>query len=40
MVHPKIIQKTTAIEDMIYAAYILAYKMHVILAISFYLGNH
>ena len=39
MVHPKIIQKTTAIEDMIYSAYTLAYKMYVISGNKFLFGK-
>lgn len=39
MVHPKIIQKTAAIEDIIYTAYTLAYKMYIISSSTFLCGK-
>ena len=39
MVPPKIIQKTTAIGDMIYTAYILAHKIYIISGNYFLFGR-
>lgn len=39
MVHPKIIQKTAAIEDVIYTVYTLAHKTHIISGNNVLLGK-